>query len=246
MAYEEFTFDGKPINYVMSYNRNIRKGTITLNCYADNGEGDPKDVINGWREYESQIATGEMTLDDGMDLQSYGVTFYELSNKVNTWKAVLLKVDFKTDSFGEKLILFTMDFLITEGDISGYGNVYLPNTDHNNLNYKLNVGDSAVYHVLGDTFGEVEITESLPIKKVTVIGGGLTLPSYVEVNDEKKYWHTVFDENNPETLTFYITGIKKVTIISPQTQDINNPYGGSQINMIGIKTKNADYIAQGV
>jgi hypothetical protein len=244
---ESWKFNNEEILYVISNNRNIKKGTYVLNCYADDSEGDPRLIIDKWLEYEAMTASGKMTIGDGFALQAMGSNFYELTNNVDTWSAVLSKVKYSEDQFSDELILFQLEFLVTESGIIGYDKEYVPAGEYSNMVFSQYIDNTWMSKILEEHLGVVTIVESDPIKQVDIIGGAERLPSYFEVNGERKYWHQLYSEVGAEKLSFFIPSAFVVTIKSPRTSDDVGSFGGSQINAICITTlKEGTYLDLGV
>lgn len=234
-------FDNKPIERVISSEYNVREGKITLNCFAPNdGVNDLRTVIAGWKTYESLEDSRTKSLGGSTNLQTSRTRTYLLTNALQNFEAVLSNVNHNLDQFFNDpdypLLLFDLEF--TVGNVlfyDLYGKKYVPDSEYDNLYYYEYLDEPLNgSNILGDIIGGVTITENDPVTHVHIYGYSMGLPSWVEVNGTRKYWHYT-NEDGVEKLIFDIPpNTRQINIKSPNYHIPSGRYKGSVIR--GIST----------
>ncbi|KYC53866.1 MAG: hypothetical protein AMQ22_00065 [Candidatus Methanofastidiosum methylothiophilum] len=232
--YEYWMFNNIPIEYVIKSTYDPATGNIKLNCYTEgDADNDPRIFLEKWRKLESLEESRTKNLNNQAIIQAVGSPTYLLTNALQRWEAVLSKVTFSENEWSKQRIYFNLEFIV--GDVrylDKYGVKYPIGYGYNNLQYKKYLDSSSSSNILGEELGEVQITEADPIIRVDVYGAGINLPSWVEINGKRKYWH--YKQGKPvEKLIFKVDNTQIVTIRSPNYQNgVSNGYYGSNIKAI--------------
>jgi len=239
MAYEYWMFNNIPIEKVIKSNYNVSNGTITLTCFADcDGINDCRTVIAGWRMYESLEKSRTKSMGGTTNLQTSRAGTFLLTNALQNFEAVLTKVTSTIDEYFndeiKPLLIFDLEF--TVGNVvfyDLYGKKYLPDTVYTNLDYKpyLDSTDEGVT-TLGEDLGQVIITETKPSSHLNIYGYAASLPSYVEVNGVRKYWHYTGSDGVEKLIWDLPANTTVITIRSPRYLSPVGLYGGSVITAI--------------
>ena len=240
MTYEYWEFNGIQIRKVLKSSHSKSKGTITLNCAAPfDNMNDPRTIIAAWKMYESIDESRTPSLGGSVGLQTTGAGSFVLASSLQRFQATLVKVTSSLDEFFNDpimpLLLFDLEFSVGDVDVyDEYGKKYVVGTTYSNLLY----GGS---HVLGEDLGIVKITEQYPISHVDVYGYGANLPSYVEVNGKRKFWHYKLGEQ-VEKLTWTLPpGTLEVDI---QSLAVNHYYASTIRAICTFPNENIDIVSQ--
>lgn len=224
----------------MKSNHSKSKGTITLNCFVDYDRlNDCRTVVAGWRMYESLEESSTKSLGGAVNLQTIKALVFVLSNGRQSWMAILSRVSSNIDQFINDpdfpLLLFDLEFTVGDQDVyDEYGKEYLVDYNYTNLRYSRYMDSDTLINTLGQDLGVVMIEEEDPVTHVDLYGYGVKLPSYVEVNSIRKYWHYQESDEQIEKLTWDLpANTKQIMIASPIYQNpINTLYFGSVIRAV--------------
>lgn len=197
------------------------------------GGKDPRDTIKIWQEYESNKTSNIWTIEGKRVLQATNTIAYKLQDFHNTWTAVLDNVTFTEDSFSNQSIIYKLVFLVgNEVFLDEYGQCFEGGSVVSGIvsNPYLDNSTTTTDH-LPDTLGEITLQSNTTIQTIAIYGGGIDLPSWIEVNGVRKYWHYKYDENI-EKMIFGGINNTKATITSPNYLSNPTSYFGSKINAI--------------
>lgn len=180
------------------------------------GGNDPREEISIWESYMVEEHSSITTLNSQRLLQSSGGSAYKLSDGFQSWNAILTDVKYSEDSFSNKAIVYELEFYIGNAVFKDeYGKCYEPDTSYPNINYAENISNNPQYtNKIKQYIGELNIVEPLPIKNIDIYGGAIKLPSWIEVNGERKYWHYIADEET-EKMSWKLKDTYEVRIKSP-------------------------------
>lgn len=206
------------MNEIRIHILNLRSSWIgTEDIYfVKTGGEDPREEIEFWQEYEADEVTLKTTIQSRRFLQSSGGFSRRLIDENNSWNAVLIDVSFTEDSKSDEHIFYSLTFYI--GDVAyrdEYGKCYEVGQTYDNLTYYENYPlEGSMSRTLGEMVGYVSISENYPIEKVDIYGHGLNHASWIEVNNQKRYWQKTIQEN-VEKLNWTLPSPNNVRINSP-------------------------------